>query len=297
MSYGIYNDNGLQGFFLSEMPCEVFYAIGKATITDEVVYGFGAWNSVYRSTFLLCRVELDKLIPKQMVMRKSDPRNPSWNDEEGLLVPELSFVAGTKSGRSWGSVGGLSFSDYLNTPSQGRRYPVWEETDKKIVVYMLISSANETTWRSSSGTMSDTIYVGITGKIPISQDQQIPDFGIIMKDKNGDITFNSNYMPANPISFLAYPSCPANYKSTPAFQSSNITNISPVMFPVVNIGHGVDSNGWNANIGVSFSSDFSRYGARVNGFAGSFPYTKAYSHISNAQAALFPVYDVYDYFD
>ncbi|HFG1874654.1 TPA: hypothetical protein ACGF19_003647 [Vibrio cholerae] len=294
MSYGIKTKNKFQGVFLSEKKIEVVYATGKATVTDSVVHGFGSWFESFKPTFLLCKVTLTKLINQNMIMRKSDPRNPAWNDEEGLLIPELAIVAGSLSGRSWGTVGGLSYNDYLNTINGSHRYCKWVETEKEITMFFLVSSSNEASWRSSVSTMSDTIYVMITGTIPSSQ--KIPDYGMIMRNSKNEITFNSNYMPVNPSGFLNYPSSPSDYKSTPSFISSGILNSGPLMHPVVNIGHGVNTNNWNANIGICFSSDFSRYGARVNGFAGSIPNTKAYNHLNMPSVAKFPIYKTSDYF-
>ncbi|GHX89447.1 hypothetical protein VCSRO111_0570 [Vibrio cholerae] len=292
MSYGILTDNNFLGFYQSERRCEVVYAIGSATVTDEVVYGFGGWYSSDRPTFLLMRVELEKLIQKNMIMLGSDTRNPSWNNELGLLVPEVAIVSGSQSGGGWGVVGGLNFSDYLNTPSGGRRYPVWSENADTLVMYFLVSTARESTWRASTGSVTDTIYVMVTGELPENGTQDIPEYGFIMKNSLGDITFNSNYMPLNPSGFLSYPSVPSNYKSTPAFSATNLNGI--LMHPVVNIGHGVGSNGWNANIGICMSPSGISYGARVNGFAGTFPQSRSYAHLSSS--AEFPVYQASQYF-
>ncbi|KLI66517.1 hypothetical protein VVYB158_13020 [Vibrio vulnificus CladeA-yb158] len=294
MSFGIMSQNNLQGFYLSELPCEVVFASGTATVTDEVIHGFGHWNQYQKATFLLAKVSLRKHLPTELIMSFNDPRNPSHNDEEGLLAPEYSFVAGTDSGKAWGTIGGRRFTDYVNTPTGGKRYPIWKENDESLEMYMVISMATESTWRSSVGAATETIYVMVTGRLPEKNKQEIPESGILMHNSSSEITFNSNYMPLNPAKFLTYPDVPSNYKGTPPFKPSGLSGT--LLHPVISIGHGVDINGWNANIGIVFSDDGQRYGARVNGISGSFPYTKAYPLLVQGHSSKFPVYRASDYF-
>lgn len=269
MAYGLYTQNNMQGLIDSN------YSINIVVASGSVSYSGG--TTAQPLSNLRRRSISNVTLTKHVNMDMAEAYDPNFvGDNYGRLkVGAYYYTSGGHAGFYGGSI------------SENSSSITFERFD--------IDSGNQNSLAASS--ISGTLYVVLVASLASVQ-QQMPSYGICFYNSSGQVTFNSNYMPAIPKAFISQPNPDvnnaANY-NTGRVRFTGVSNTNKPMVPLSYIAR-AKINGGITNLATVYNTD-GYVSARSSGYvtATAYPPSK-YGYRFTAGSILLPVLQGSDYF-
>lgn len=271
MTYGIQTLNNFKGFIDSNRAIQIVVASGYVDYSGATTeYAPLNKNGIRR--LQIYNVTLTKHVPASL----SETYDPA-NNLGRLTVGAFIHSTGSHSCHYGGAI------------SEGAGH----------ITFQRIDIDSGTQYSFSSGSISGRLYIVLVASLA-SVTQTIPTYGILCYSASGAITFNSNYMPAIPRTYLGMPS--PDLRNIVNFNAGRVyaTGLSPAQMPMVPwqyVGRGLMDNGYTFLGGMCLVYNTDNYiAARSTGSGGvtSLPAMKYPILYGNSSAV--PILLASDYF-
>lgn len=241
--YGIYTRNNFSGFINSALPVQVVVASGYVDYSGATV-AYATLNQQGIRRLQIYNVTLTKHVNMSMA-ETYDPSNNFGRLKVGAFIHSTGGHSCYYGGAISESAGALTF----------------QRID--------IDSGNQ--YSFAAGAISGRLYIVLVASLS-SFSQSLPTSGIMCYAPNGQVTFNSNYMPAIPRVYLGMPSPDlgnmTNYNAGRVY-ASGVSNAQKPMVPWQYVGRGMMTGGYTFLGGVCLVYNTDNYiSARSTGAGG-----------------------------
>ncbi|ELP2652190.1 hypothetical protein R1U54_002296 [Vibrio fluvialis] len=269
--YGIQTQNNFSGFINSELPVQIVVASGYVNYSGSTVE-YAPLNNKGIRRLQISNVTLTKHVNMDMAETYDSSNN------YGRL----------KVGAFIHSTGGHS-CHYGGAISENSSSLTFQRID--------IDSGNQSSFSATS--ISGRLYIVLVASLG-SINQVLPDNGIVCYSSNGQVTFNSNYMPAIPRVYLGVPSpnlSDMTSYNTGRVYASGVSNSQKPMVPWQYIGRGMMTGGYTFLGGVCLVYNTDNYiSARSTGAGGVTSIPAMQYPIKYGNSTQIPILLAEDYF-